>query len=178
MVFPIHRHSSLFHYFQKGGLGLAGSTVDLICQQKVAHDSPGTIGKLSALFVIHGKSGHIGRDNIRCKLDTVEFHSHKTAQCQCGCGLTNTRHIFQKYMPLCKHCHENLICDIFFSFNDPLQLILEFFYLLRHFLSSILICGLSYQKSCFPYPDSAGKPPVHRIPGLLPWGCFPRPGYV
>ena len=133
MVFPVYRHLSFFHYFQKGGLGLAGSTVDLICQQKVAHDSPGTIGKLSALFVIHGKSGHIGRDNIRGELDTVKFHSHETAQCQCGRRLTDTRNIFQKDMSLCEHCHEDLICDIFFSFNDFLQLILKFCYFLRHF---------------------------------------------
>ena len=91
------------------------------------------IGELSALFVVHGKSGHIGRDNIRGELDTVKFHSHKTAQCQCGRCLADTGHIFQKHMPLCEHCHENLICNFFFSFNDLLQLILEFCYFLRHF---------------------------------------------
>ena len=141
MCLVIYRYLSLFHDFQKGCLGFAGGTVDLVRQKHVAHHRAWAVDESARLFFVHGKSGYIGRNYIRRKLDPVKIHSHKTAKCQsCGC-LSNTRNVFQKHMSSCQHCHDDLIRNFFFSFYNGSKLPLKLCDLICHFFPPALFTG-------------------------------------
>ena len=100
MCHTIHGHLSFFHNLQQRRLGLTGRTVDLICQQEVGHNYTRFVIKPAGCLVIHGKSNDIRRHNIRCKLHTLILYPHDHRARQCQCGLTGSRHIIQKDMPL------------------------------------------------------------------------------
>ena len=55
----------LLHGFKQCGLGLGRSTVDLICQENIAHHRAGSVIKGLGSGIIYGKSGDIGRQCIR-----------------------------------------------------------------------------------------------------------------
>ena len=143
MGLTVNGHPAFLHDFQKGSLCLTGSTVDLICQKKVAHDSSRTVDKCSCFFLVHGKTCHIRGNHVRCKLDTLKIHTHQPAQCK-SCGrLSYSRHIFQQYMSLCQNRHDDLVCNFFFSFNDRPQLFLKNPDLICHLLfPSSVICHI------------------------------------
>ena len=142
MCLVIYRYLSLFHDFQKGCLGFAGGSVDLVRQKHVAHHRTWAVNKFACLLFVHGKSGYIGRDYVRSKLDPVKIHSHKTAKCQ-GCGsLSNAWNVFQKHMSSCQHCHDNLIRNFFFSFYNGSKLLLKLSDLICHFFPPALFYWL------------------------------------
>ena len=135
--FSIYRGISFFHYFKQSCLCLAGSTVDLICQKQVAHDCPRFVLKLSTLPVVQGESDHIGRSNIRRKLNPVIVHAHDFCKAQCQRCLSDSRNIFQKHMAFRQDCHQHLFDHFSFS-ND------YFFNLVYHCLCFSHMPSLSH----------------------------------
>ena len=142
MCLVIHGYFSFFHNFQKGCLGFAGGTVDLVRKEHIAHHRTWAVNEFACLFFVHGKSGYIRRDYIRRKLDPVKIHSHKAAKCQ-GCGrLSNAWNVFQKHMSSCQHCHDDLIRNFFFSFYNGSKLLLKLSDLICHFFPPALFYWL------------------------------------
>ena len=61
MCLVIHGYFSFFHNFQKGCLGFAGGTVDLVRQKNIAHGCAGTVKEAILFPVIYGKACNISR---------------------------------------------------------------------------------------------------------------------
>ena len=67
----VHSDPHFFHGFQQSGLGLAGGTVDFVCQQEVSHDSTGLEHKAAGLLFIHRVADDIRGHGIGSELDTA-----------------------------------------------------------------------------------------------------------
>ena len=84
MSLAVNGDGPLFHSLQKRGLGLRGSTVDLIRKKQIALDRTFPVFKFVCLTVVHRKTGDIGRQSVRGELDSLEIQrqSPRKGQCQ------------------------------------------------------------------------------------------------
>jgi len=77
MGFPIYRNGMLLHNLQQRRLRFRRGTVDFIRQQKLTIRRPLPIFKFICFAVKRRKACNIGRQGIRCELNTL------AAQTQC-----------------------------------------------------------------------------------------------
>ena len=104
----VYRYLSLFHYLQKSRLCLGRCTVDLVCQQQVAKDSPRFVLEFT-VGTDHIKSYYITWQYIRCKLQSSLCQFHGTGKSNRQCCLSYTRYIFDQNMSFGQNgCHSHL----------------------------------------------------------------------
>ena len=63
------------HRFQKGGLRLAGGTVDLVREEEVGHDRAGLVDEGIRRFIVHRVTDDIRGDGVRGKLNAAGVES-------------------------------------------------------------------------------------------------------
>ena len=68
----VDRDLSLFHAFQQCGLGLRGSTVDLVAQHDVREHGSRAELEVPTLLVEHVHAGDVCREHVRRELDAAE----------------------------------------------------------------------------------------------------------
>ena len=114
---PLHRHLPLFHNFQKGGLSLRRSPVDLIRQKQIAENRARLIDKTLQIFPVYGKARNIRRKHIRRKLHPPCLQPKRPGKRYRHGRLSHTRDIFHQDMTVGKHRHHDLLHAGFFSHN-------------------------------------------------------------
>ena len=96
---PFCRHLPLLHYLQKRGLRLGRRPVQLVSQQQIAEYASLLIDKPLLISPVNGKSGQIGGQDIRRKLNPAVFKLHSPGKGQRQRSLSHSRNILQEDMP-------------------------------------------------------------------------------
>ena len=81
MCLVIHGYFSFFHNFQKGCLGFAGGTVDLVRQHDIGKQGAFAELELPCFLVIKIDARKIRRQKIRRKLDPLKPAAHGPCKC-------------------------------------------------------------------------------------------------
>ena len=136
MSLAVHGDLALLHHLQQRRLGLAGGAVDLVGQQQVGHDCAGLIDKAAALLMVHGETHDVRGQHIRRELDTPVLQTQRTAEGQCGGGLSGTGHVVQQHMAAGEHRHHDLFQHIVLTGDDLFHFMQDLFYAGIHLLFS------------------------------------------
>src|SRR5215469_17166824 len=91
-------HLTLFHRLKERRLSLGGGAIDLVCENKLAHDGAGAKLKLTGMLVVHRDTGNITRQEIGRKLDPLESRANRASDRFRQHRLANARHILNKDM--------------------------------------------------------------------------------
>ena len=107
----------LLHGFQQGALHFGRGTVDFIGQDKVGED--GAFVDLEA-FVFLGvdeRTHDVGRKQVRGELDTAEFGIYRFGQGVDGQGFGQARYAFQQDVAAAQQANQEVIHQVFLSYN-------------------------------------------------------------
>ena len=72
-------HLTLLHRLEQGTLHFRRSTVNLICQHKISEDRSAFDFELLALLAVNLRTEHIGRQQVRSKLNSAEIRLDEVA---------------------------------------------------------------------------------------------------
>ena len=100
MGFPADGHLPLLHGFQQGALNFGRGAVDLVGQHEVGKHRTLLDGKLLVLLVVHQGANDVGREQVRGELHPREIAGNRVAQAFDGQGFGQSRHPFQKHVPV------------------------------------------------------------------------------
>ena len=112
-----------FHDLQHSGLGLGGSTVDLIRQDDVTHRRAVTELEFAGFLIVNRETGNIGRHDVRSELDPFESAIDGLRQSGDQTGFTGTGHVFDKNVPFRDHRQDDDLNDIAFTDDDRLDVV-------------------------------------------------------
>jgi hypothetical protein len=74
------RRPDVLHGFQESGLGFGRGPVELVGQEDVGEDGPGTEGEDAGVAVEDDGSGHIGGEEVGGQLDPAEAETEGRAR--------------------------------------------------------------------------------------------------
>ncbi len=91
---PLHAGLTLFHDFQKGGLGFGRSPVDFISQKQIRKDGSFLKFKSACAAVVHGKTQQVTGQNVGCELHSPVVQGEYTGEGGGEGGLSHAGNIF------------------------------------------------------------------------------------
>jgi hypothetical protein len=97
---PVDGDLALLHRLQQRRLRLGRSAVDLVADHDLGEDRPRFELELALLLVVYGHTGDVGRQQIRCELNTPHGTVDGSRQRLGQHGLAHARHIFDEQMSL------------------------------------------------------------------------------
>ena len=92
-------HLLLLHRLEQGALHLGRRSVDLVRQHEVREDRALLGGELAALLVVDDGAGHVGWEQVRRKLNSLELRGDRLADRVDGQRLGEPRNAFEQDVP-------------------------------------------------------------------------------
>ena len=117
-----YRHLTLLHRFQQSGLHFCRGTVNLIRQNKVSENRTFLHHELLFLLGVNHRTHHVGRQQVRGKLDSTEFSVNNIGKGINRQGFRQPRNTFQQNMPVRKHTDHKSLHKMFLSYNHLVHL--------------------------------------------------------
>ena len=108
-----------------------GGTVDFICKENIRKDRPFDKLKCARCLTKHTHTCDIGRQKVRCELDSMETPTQRYGKRTCHGGFSGSRNIFQKNMSTRKDTCQDKFHDTFLPHHD-------FCHILKNILGHIL----------------------------------------
>ncbi len=122
MSHPIDRHLPFSHRFKQRALRPRGRSIDLIGQQHIGEDRPGTEFKLPRLGIENRKSGDVAGKQIRGTLDAAEPSADGGGEGFCKRGFSKPRKIIKENVPSRQHTGQEMLHHLRFAQQHSVQL--------------------------------------------------------
>ena len=105
VALPLERNLSLFHRLQKRALRARRGTVDFVGQQHLRKNRPLADFKLARIRLEHGTACHVGRQQIRRKLDSRKIRTDGGGKRLRERRLARTGNIFHQHVTVRQQRH-------------------------------------------------------------------------
>ena len=127
MAFTFQRDLPFFHRFQKRTLRSRRCTVNFIRQKHLRKDRPLANFKLARIRLEHGSTRHIGREQVRRKLDTRKVRTNRRSKRFRNSRLACSRHILDEHMAIGKERHHKHFHLVLLAKQNTIQRLYKIF---------------------------------------------------
>ena len=107
----------LLHRLEKGRLYFCRASVDLISKYEISENRALVHLESFVLLRIDHSTDHIGRKEIRSKLDPAELCIHGLRECIDGQSLRKARNTFEKDVSVCEQTYQKILHKSLLAYN-------------------------------------------------------------